>query len=179
MKAIIDYPITSDWQEIDNMHPIIGHTGIDIATPLNTKIISQDSGIITLTTDKWLGNAVRLKIDGSNETIVYGHINEFKVYNGQHAKENTLLALTGGDPKMPNQGYTNGPHVHVTLISSTGQIVSPYNYLFNHESASNNSSPFLFPVMLVLILFVLWKIKKFVAYGLVATIGLIVIFIVS
>ena len=178
--AIIDYPITTNFHGKDWFHPN-PHTGIDLAVPLFTPIVSQDSGIVSLTTDKWLGNAVRLKLK-NGETIVYGHISKYEVYDGQCIDKNQLLALSGGDPKMPNQGRTTGPHVHVTLINSSSQIVSPYNYLFNHDNFyqnNNNSSPFLFSVMLIILFIVLWKCKKVVAYGLGILFLLSIVFIVS
>lgn len=178
MKDITDFPITSDWQEIDNFHST-PHSGIDLATPLHSKIFSKDEGYITLTTDKFLGNAIRLKLN-NGDIIVYGHIAEFKVKDKQYVNKNTLLGLTGGDPNMENQGHTSGCHVHVSQYHE-GQLISPYNYLFKHDEyySNFNSNPFIFPVMIILILIIIWKFKKYVLYGFLIATGLIILFIVS
>ena len=175
--AITDYPITSGWNEIDNVHKQ-PHTGIDLATPLYTEIRSKDEAIVTVTHDKYLGDAVRLKLK-NGDIIVYGHLAKVEVLNGQLVQAGDLLGLSGGVPNS-GQGISTGPHVHVSQYHN-GILVDPTNYLFNHDSyiQNNNSSPFLFPIILILLFIVLWKFKKVVFYFTAIILGLFVIFIVS
>jgi murein DD-endopeptidase MepM/ murein hydrolase activator NlpD len=178
VKRITDYPISTGWHEVDNFHPT-PHEGIDLKTPLYTEIISQDEGVATLTVDKWLGNTVRLKLNDS-EIVVYGHISEFKVKNGEHVSKNQVLALTGGDPNMKNQGHTTGPHVHVSLYNSQGTLISPYTYLFHHQGISqSNINPIIYPILLIALLIFTWRYRKYFKYSVAIILGLIILFIVS
>jgi len=174
VNKITDYPLTTKFNEIDRVHPQ-KHTGLDLAVPYATEILSQDRAIVSVTHDQWLGTAGRLKLE-NGDVIVYGHLSRVDVAEGQHIKANQLIGLSGGLPNA-NQGKSTAPHVHVSQYHE-GVLINPYDYLFNHQEVESNS-PFLFPVMLILMLFILWKIKKFVVYGFAVAVGLIVIFVVS
>lgn len=173
--AFENFPTTTKFHEIDRVHST-PHSGLDIATPLGTEVRSQDGGFINVTCDKWLGNTVRLKLD-NGDIIVYGHLSKVLVQNNQYVPPNTLLGLTGGMPGTPNCGISTAPHLHVSEYVN-GQLVDPTNYLFHHQT-QGNFSPFLLPVMIVLILIVIWKFKKFVLYGIGIIILLAVIFLIS
>jgi len=101
------------------------------------------------------------------------------VYDGQHINENQLIGLTGGDPNLLNQGHTSGAHIHISQYHN-GQLVNPHDYLFNHEDIiGNNSSPFIFPIMLIILFIITWKFRRAFAYSIAIILGLFVIFIVS
>lgn len=176
--SITDHPITSDWKEIDNMHPLQGHSGIDYAIPQNTPLEAISEGVIIgISTNKMLGNNIRYKTP-NGEIIVYGHLSSFKCKVGDVIHKGDIIGMSGGDPSIQPSGHSSGSHLHLSIYNSQGTLVNPAPYVFGQTQAEH-SNPFLFPVMLILILFVLWKIKKFMLYGFAVTIGLIVIFIVS
>jgi len=177
---ITDYPITTHFGEIDRVHST-PHSGLDLACKTGTKIYSQDSGIISLTIDQWLGDTVRLRIN-DGRIIVYGHLSKINVTHGQQVGVNVCLAETGGAVGSKNSGVTTGEHLHVSEYGYNGTtLIDPTNYLFHHESVqnNNNSSPFLFPIMLILLFIVFWKFKKWVGYTVAILLTLLVIFIVS
>jgi len=179
MSALTDARITTNWNEIDNFHKT-PHKGIDFATKTGTKIIAQDSGQIQLTTDKFIGNAIRLKMK-NGDTVVYGHVSEYKVYDGQIVNAGDLLGLTGGAVGSKNSGLTTGEHCHVSLWHE-GVLVSPYDYLFHHQTitqSNNNSSPLIIPVILILLFVVFFKYRRIFLYitGILFLLG--IIFIVS
>lgn len=157
-----DYPITSNWLEVDNIHST-PHTGIDLATPTGIKIYAKDSGIVSLTIDDLLGNTVRLKLN-NGDIIVYGHLSKFEVQNGQFVKAGDLLGLTGGAVGSINSGRTTGSHVHISHYHE-GTLIDPTNYLFHHEQ-QGISSPLIFPVMIILLLIIIFKARKWLFYGL-------------
>jgi murein DD-endopeptidase MepM/ murein hydrolase activator NlpD len=149
-----------------------------LATPLGTQLINQDEGYVKITNDKLLGNTIRLKLQNGH-TIIYGHLSQINVKEGQYPA-GTLLGLTGGVPGMHGAGHSNGSHIHVSEKDSSGTLINPYNYLFHHEQIQyNNYSPFLFPMMLIILLFVLWKLKKYIIYMICIILVLSIIFIVS
>lgn len=164
MTTIIDYPITSRFGERDSMH-LNPHTGIDLATPTGTKIYSQDSGKVSIKTDYFLGNSVRLKLD-NGMIIVYGHLSKVNVSEGQYAGVGEYLGETGGVVGSVNSGLTSGPHIHISVYNSSGTLVDPMPYLFEQQQYQDISSPLIFPIMLILLLIGIWKAKRFLFYGL-------------
>ncbi len=175
MSNIADYRITTNFGEKDWFHSR-PHTGIDLATPTGTKIYAQDSGIVSLTIDNLLGNTVRLKLD-NGDIIVYGHLSKFEVQNGQYVKQGDLLGLTGGAVGSINSGRTTGSHIHISHYHK-GTLIDPTNYLFHHEQ-QGISSPFIFPVMIILLFIIIFKARKWLFYGLGLFFLIGVVFLVS
>ena len=175
MSNITDYRITTNFGEIDWFHSK-PHQGIDLATPTGTKIYAKDSGIVSLTIDNLLGNTVRLKLN-NGDIIVYGHLSKFEVKNGQYVKQGDLLGLTGGAVGSINSGRTTGPHVHVSHYHE-GVLIDPTNYLFHHEQQSI-LSPLIFPIMIILLLFIGYKARKWLFYLLGIFILIGIVFLVS
>jgi len=169
-----NYPITSQFGEIDNVHSQ-PHTGVDFAVNQNTPILAPADGIVALTTDKFLGNAVRLKMS-NGDIIVYGHCSKFEVSNGDYVGKGSLLALSGGDPRLPNQGRSTGSHIHCSYYHD-GKLTDPMPFILGEQQ--NNSSPLIFPIMIILILIVCWKIKKWLLYGLGLFVLVGIVFLVS
>jgi len=171
--------ITTNWNEVDSFHKT-PHKGVDLSTKTGTKIIAQDPGQVQITTDQWIGVGIRLKM-ANGDIVVYGHTSEQDVANGQMVNAGDLLGLTGGAVGSKNSGLTTGEHVHVALIHE-GVLSDPTNYLFHHGQVQTNSSPsspFLFPVILILLAIIFYKFRKFFIYGALATLVLGIIFIVS
>jgi len=177
--VITDYPITTHFGEIDRVHSK-PHSGLDLACKTGTKIYSQDSGTVHLTVDQYLGNTVRLKLD-NGVIVVYGHLSKINVTEGQYVDVGTCLAETGGAVGSKNSGLTTGEHLHCSVYNSSGTLIDPYNYLFNHENIEENTTgnSFLFPMILIILLFILWKCKKIVIYGLGIIFLLSIVFIAS
>lgn len=159
-----NYPITSQFGEIDNVHSQ-PHSGVDIGTKTGTKIYSRDSGVVSITVDQWLGNTVRLKLD-NGMVVVYGHLSKINVSDGQYIGVGECLAETGGAVGSKNSGLTTGEHCHISLYNSSGQLIDPTDYLFNHSQIQNDSGLLMFPMMVILILFIAYKLRRFLFYGL-------------
>jgi len=175
--AITDYPITSDWNEIDNMHPN-GHTGIDYALPQNTPLEAISDGVIIgVSTNEILGNNIRYKT-AEGEIIVYGHLSSFKAKIGDIVHKGDIIGMSGGDPKIQPSGRSSGSHLHLSVYSTNGILVDPAPYVLN-QVQHNNSSPFLFSVMLILLFIVLWKFRRLFIYSIAILLIILIIFIVS
>ena len=170
-----NYPITSQFGEIDNVHSQL-HTGVDFAVNQNTPIIAPADGIVTLTTDKFLGNAVRLKMS-NGDIIVYGHCSKFEASNGDYVSKGSLLALSGGDPRLPNQGRSTGSHIHCSYYHD-GKLTNPMPFI-NGQIQQDSSSSLVFPIMLILILFLAFRLRKILFYGLGLFVLVGIVFLVS
>jgi murein DD-endopeptidase MepM/ murein hydrolase activator NlpD len=91
-------------------HPIYGHsschTGIDIAAPSGTSVISADAGTVAaITSGGPYGNAV-LVAHGGGLTTFYAHLSSVSVNVGD--------ALSAGQEvgKVGSTGWSTGPHLH-------------------------------------------------------------------
>ncbi len=91
-------------------HPIYGHsschTGIDIAAPSGTSVISADVGTVaTITSGGPNGNAV-LVAHGGGLTTLYAHLSSVSVNVGE--------VLNAGQEvgKVGSTGWSTGPHLH-------------------------------------------------------------------
>lgn len=82
------------------------HRGIDIAGPINSKIIAPSDGIIIFAGVK-NGYGNYIKIDhGYNITTEYGHLKTFLVNKGDNVKRGDVIAIQG------NTGRSTGDHLH-------------------------------------------------------------------
>jgi len=89
-----------------------------------------------------------------------------------------IIGYSGGNPKIQPSGRSNGSHLHLSVYGKDGTLVNPEPYVLG-QVQSDNSSPFLFPVMLIMLFIIFYKFGKIFAYGLTVFLILLVIFIVS
>jgi murein DD-endopeptidase MepM/ murein hydrolase activator NlpD len=82
------------------------HPGIDVSTPIGTKVQAPADGIVISTgAQGGYGNA--LVIDhGFGIVTRYGHLESFAVKPGQRVKRGDVIAYVG------NTGRSTGPHLH-------------------------------------------------------------------
>lgn len=115
-------------------HPITKekrfHNGIDIGVNLNTEVKAIANGTISFCGTKGgYGYAIIINhgdVNGSNITSLYGHLNSFKVSNGQTVSKGEIIALSGGVGK--NAGKSTGPHLHLE-IKENNKSVNPSKYI--------------------------------------------------
>ena len=124
-----------------------------------------------------LGNNIRYKT-AEGEIIVYGHLSSFKAKIGDIVHKGDIIGMSGGDPKIQPSGRSSGSHLHLSVYSTNGILVDPAPYVLN-QVQHNNSSPFLFSVMLILLFIVLWKFRRLFIYSIAILLIILIIFIVS
>jgi len=98
-----------------------GHTGVDIAAPYGTTIVSSDDGVVVAT--GWVavgGLRVCVEHSGGLQTCYY-HTSAVFVSPGQTVKRGQALAAIG------MTGVTTGPHVHWE-VKLNGVAVNPLAY---------------------------------------------------
>jgi murein DD-endopeptidase MepM/ murein hydrolase activator NlpD len=98
------------------------HSGIDLAAPLGTEVLSATSGTATLGYDSaGAGNFVVIQVDRQTR-ILYCHLSSFRVKPGQQVDPGQLIGLVGAT------GLATGPHVHFE-IDVGGVPVDPAAWL--------------------------------------------------
>ena len=101
------------------VHPISNtkqmHMGIDIAAPQGTPIFATHTGTIAQVqfSDTGYGNMIRLSgegMDGGEVVVLFAHLHEIHVTNGQEVTQGDLIATVG------STGDSTGPHLHLEVI---------------------------------------------------------------
>ncbi len=101
----------------DFYDPVKGHTGIDIATPLDT-LLSMEVPLraLDLGQQNEMGTCLYAE-DAWGNILVFAHLNEILVEEGELIKADQVFAKTG------NTGTaTKGPHLHFEILSSEAQV---------------------------------------------------------
>ncbi len=118
------FPITQEYMNYNpGMYRSGYHTGIDVGTPIGTRLYSPFRG--TVVQAGWnggYGNSVTIRLD-DGKILILGHLSSVAVRPGQRVDAGTFLGLSG------NTGYSTGPHVHIEMRDASGKIINPRNYL--------------------------------------------------
>ncbi|BFM49055.1 peptidoglycan DD-metalloendopeptidase family protein [Marinomonas sp. THO17] len=115
------YRISSPFNA-NRLHPITGHraphNGVDLATPVGTKILATGDGVVTrVASHKYAGKYIVIDYTGPYGAR-YLHLNKILVKKGQKVKRGQVIALSG------NTGRTTGAHLHYEL-HVRGRPVNP------------------------------------------------------
>jgi murein DD-endopeptidase MepM/ murein hydrolase activator NlpD len=98
------------------------HKALDISLKEGTSLYSTMDGTVFFAGDReYLGKTLEIRND-EGFAIIYGHLSEIMVREGQEVKKNQLVALSG------NSGKSDAPHLHYA-VQMQGAWVNPINYL--------------------------------------------------
>lgn len=130
------YEVTSSFGSIDNIHKT-AHTGIDLAMSVGSHLNSPVDGVVKKVVDfgsENIGKGIYIETD-SHQTVIMGHLNDFKVHEGQRVHEGDFVAYSG------NTGHSTGGHLHLGLKDADGSFVNPQP-LLNENTTNANSNGF-------------------------------------
>lgn len=99
------------------------HRGHDYAAPVGTPLLATESGTVEVWTESEnaaCGNGLELKT--AKRSLIYCHLQELKVPNGQTVKAGDVIGTVG------STGYSTGPHLHIGVIED-GDYIDPSEYL--------------------------------------------------
>lgn len=108
------------------IHPILKtrkmHTGIDIAAPSGTPIVSAQNG--TVISAGWLGGyGLTVMVDhGGGIVTLYAHNSSITVSTGQQVSKGQTISLMG------STGNSTGPHLHFE-VRKNGDYVDPLPWI--------------------------------------------------
>lgn len=99
------------------------HYGIDIANRLGTPIRAVEDGVV-IEAGPASGFGLWVRIQNADGTIsVYGHMDTFSVYAGQHVKAGDQIARMGA------RGNSTGTHLHFEIWEPDGHKIDPRPWL--------------------------------------------------
>lgn len=107
------------------MHPILKvkkmHHGVDIAAPLNAKVIAANAGtVITAKYHSVYGNYIVINHGGGMATL-YAHLNKILVKVGAVVSKGQEIGKVG------STGSSTGPHLHFEVKENSNNV-NPMNY---------------------------------------------------
>jgi murein DD-endopeptidase MepM/ murein hydrolase activator NlpD/cell wall-associated NlpC family hydrolase len=128
------------------------HKGIDYRVSVGTNVMVINPGIV-ITADMnadpdGYGALISIKHDDGKETR-YGHMSRIDVKSGQRIDTPTIIGKTGGQPKTPGAGNSQGPHLHFE-IREGGKATDPssndndniyYRFLNDSDIDKLNTTP--------------------------------------
>lgn len=118
------YKITSRYGQLENFRNR-PHSGIDLKMEIGEPIKAVGEGTIRLADYGNLNAGRTVFIDMENgKTLIYGHLNDFTVQNGQHVNVGELIGHAG------NTGFSTGSHLHFS-VKEGGRYLDPSSYLEN------------------------------------------------
>lgn len=102
--------ITSEYGYRDPTTPTVpkNHTGVDIASPTGTKIVSATEGTVILSSDQG-DYGKHLKIQYGDIIAVYAHCSKLYVKQGDQIQQGQEIAEVG------STGNATGPHLHFEI----------------------------------------------------------------
>ncbi|QQR54779.1 M23 family metallopeptidase [Candidatus Peregrinibacteria bacterium] len=118
LRLYFGYPLVNPFQnEGDFYDPIKGHTGIDIAMPLNTPLaMPVPLRAVDIRVQNEMGNCLYVE-DAWGNILVFAHLNAILPEVGTMIKADEVFAHSG------NTGTaTRGPHLHFEIIAQEAEI---------------------------------------------------------
>jgi murein DD-endopeptidase MepM/ murein hydrolase activator NlpD len=102
------------------------HTGIDLAAPLGTPVLSACPGVVTLAQDSSTGFGIHVVVTcdapGVDYSTLYGHLSRRLVAAGDRVGAGQTLGYSG------STGNSSGPHLHFEVDTAQGPV-DPLRYL--------------------------------------------------
>jgi hypothetical protein len=114
------YQVTCPFGSTDPLHPN-GHKGLDLSMVEGTELYSPVDGVVKKIVDygnENLGKGIFIETE-DHQTVIMGHLSDFKVSEGVSIHKGDLVALSG------NTGRSTGGHLHLGLKDDSGGFVNP------------------------------------------------------
>lgn len=105
------------------------HKGLDLKTPVGVEEHPPEPGEVVAAWFKDDGAGRRVVTlhhrPGFSFYFILEHLSEIRVHVGDIVTRETILGLSGGDPKDPQAGRSDGPHTHIGTRRMDGKDIRP------------------------------------------------------
>jgi murein DD-endopeptidase MepM/ murein hydrolase activator NlpD len=100
------------------------HTGIDVSTPIGTRVQAPAEGVVVSCGDKGAYGLTIIIDHGFGVVTRYGHLSGFNVKAGQRVRRGDVIGFVG------NTGRSTGPHLHYE-VWVRDQAQNPIHYILD------------------------------------------------
>ncbi|WP_442636591.1 M23 family metallopeptidase [Rossellomorea marisflavi] len=128
------YTITSRFGDHEPFRDHV-HTGVDFKMDVGEPLKAIEEGVIHIK-DFGAANAgktIILETDNGIQ-LIYGHLSEFNVVEGQHVSAGDLIGLSG------NTGFSTGAHLHFG-VKEGNRFVDPAPFIEKIQHMNESGSP--------------------------------------
>jgi murein DD-endopeptidase MepM/ murein hydrolase activator NlpD len=102
------------------------HSGLDIATPVGTKVHAVAEGIVTYAgVRRGYGNVVEID-HGNGYMTRFAHNSKLLVHVGERVRVGQVISLSG------DTGRSTGPHLHFEVWYK-GRVINPLAFVRSHH----------------------------------------------
>ncbi|TPF17957.1 M23 family metallopeptidase [Priestia megaterium] len=131
------YKITSLFKQQEGFRTH-GHSGLDFqmsdGTPLKAiedgQVIVQDYGLTNA------GLTVKIKFNGGDDQLIYGHLSDTTVHTGDIVHKGDLIGYSGHSGHVYSSSGGNGAHLHLGLKQGN-EFQDPSQYINDIQNMNN------------------------------------------
>ena len=124
---VTGYRISGHFGDVNSLYGK-GHSGLDLAGPSGSTIVSVASGtVIAASYSGNCGNMTQIQLDAEDLVIMFCHQSRIIVEVGQHVEAGETVGYTG------STGRSTGPHLHVEAKPGGGKAVDIEPYFREHN----------------------------------------------
>jgi hypothetical protein len=129
---LVHYRITSKYGAAESFRDHT-HRGVDLSMPEGTSLRAIENGTIRIKDYGGVNSGKTVFIDTEDgKTIIYGHLHDFAVRDGQRVNVGDLLGHSG------NTGHSTGSHLHLG-VKDHGEFIDPTPYASLIESVGKTA----------------------------------------
>lgn len=104
------------------------HSGLDIAAPVGTPVLSPAPGYVAWTRQGQMYGNYMMVIHTDGVATLYAHLTSFTAKTDQYVARGQQIATTGGCRGCAGAGFSTGPHLHFE-VRKNGIPVNPLTYV--------------------------------------------------
>src|SRR5579859_1822054 len=107
----------------------LSHTGVDFEVGVGHQVLATMGGQVIFAHYNTAGYGNLVAIENGPYVILFGHLHEFDVKEGDIVTPGQLVGLSGGATDDPGHGNSSGPHLHYEIdkYPQTGDWGTPVN----------------------------------------------------
>ncbi|MFA1510061.1 M23 family metallopeptidase [Priestia aryabhattai] len=116
-----------------------GHSGIDFAMQDGEKLKAVEDGVAEVLNfgDSNCGLTVKIKFNGGDDQVIYGHLSDTVVHTGDIVHKGDLIGYSGHSGHVVSSSGGNGAHLHLGLKDGDGHFQDPSQYIEDIQNMNN------------------------------------------
>ncbi|WP_025912035.1 M23 family metallopeptidase [Priestia flexa] len=124
------YKITSYFKEKESFRDS-QHSGIDFDMKDGENLRALEDGVVQIQNygGENAGLVVKIKFNGGDNELIYGHMQDVTVKTGDIVHKGDLIGHSGHSGHVVSSTGGNGAHLHFGLKNENGEFINPSGYI--------------------------------------------------